>query len=899
MRALPHQLGHSLKAGDRIDRYRIEAFIGAGGMGEVYRAIDGTLGRFVALKILPVDSFSEDRARRFLAEAQNASRLRHPAIVTVHDTGRTRTNGSSVYFLSMELVEGQTLSAPGQRRDPARTFELMAQVAEGLAAAHANGIIHRDLKPENIIVSRDGYAKILDFGISKLLDADGNGEHDRATDPSRILGTVGYMSPEQAAGREMDHRSDVFSFGAVLYELVSGRSPFEGPSPVDTLHNILHLQPPPPRGAPAELQRILRKCLAKDRDQRYDSMKDVALDLRELAGELRRAESTILAPTRQPRWALGAALLVMIAAAAGLWFSLRSRRTEANVTASSVKMSRLTYTGNVVGGAISPDGNYVVHAIRDKDRESLWVKQVATGSLFRLSEVPLVYYDRIRVSPDGNWVYFTSATRRDPNVWHVYQIPLLGGETRKVVDNIDGQFTISPDGKQIAFVRFDAVERVPKLFTADIESGSEMLLLQRKERFFGALSWNPDGKSIAFVSHPEKKITKADKDEQAQRRTIEQVQISDGSTRQLIPNRFGWVGALQWLPDGSGLVLTAADNDEPSQIWFVPYPTGEPKKLTSDIVGYNDPTVTHDGRFIVAGRMENSSNIWVVRPGASAQARALTTGTANLYGMDGGPVWTPDGTILFTSYIGHRCDLAAVAAPPAGGAEFAAMSPTGETVRRLTQGRHITHIRPSPTEARMVFLSDESGNVEVWIGNLDGSDARQLTREGETGFPSFFPDGRSIAYVAFDSERQFAYKRSLTDGTVRQLTDKPTNNTHVSPDGKWLLCRYRQPEPGKPLWRTALLSLERSEPIRFFETPRYGGSPRLRWLRDGSGFSFVDWKNGVANIWVQPIEGGQSRQITFFDSGDIYGFDWSPDGSHLVLSQGNPIRDAVLITNFQ
>jgi eukaryotic-like serine/threonine-protein kinase len=874
---------NSLHPGDRVDRYRVEALIGAGGMGEVYRAHDQALGRAVALKVLPIGRIDEERVRRFVAEAQNASRLKHPSIVTVHDSGRSHSNGSSVYYLAMELVEGEMLSALTARRDLPKALEVMAQVAEGLAAAHANGIIHRDLKPENIVVSRDGYAKILDFGISKLIESTALHD-DRTTDPAVILGTVGYMSPEQVTGGAVDARSDIFSFGAVLYELVCGTPAFDGASPVDTLHSILHRQPPLPEHLPRELTRILRKCLANDRDERYHSIKDVALDLRDLARELRAIPITLAAASRPRTWIIAAASLLALVALAVIrltWFE------DPPAAPSSVRMARLTFSGNVWSTAIAPDGNYIVYSVRDRDGDALWVKQVATGSLFRLTQHKLGYYGWIRISPDGNYVYFQSMERRDPNVIDLHQIPLLGGESRKVLSNIDGSFCISPDGKSIAFVRFNAAERQPRLFVANVATGEERLLLKRPEGFIGASSWAPDGKSIAFVSFPARKDGK---------RRIEQVKLSDGSTSQLIPNTFGRVIAAQWLPDGAGLVITAANSDEPPQLWFAPYPSGDPRKITNEIVAYDDVSVARDGRSVLALRLDASSNLMVIDTTSRSPARPITTGLANLYGMGGDLEWTNDGRIIFTSWEGgspYLCELPA----PAGSTEPATV------VRHLTRGRDIEDIAVSPTDSKFAYVSDSSGPREVWISNLDGSAARQVTQNGQTECPSFFPDGKSIAYVGISAQKQFAYRMSLADGTTQQLTNKPTHNTHVSPDGKWLLCRYRDPEPGKPLWRTALIPLTKTEgisaPERLFELPRYGGSPRLRWMPDGKAFSFVDWKDGIANVWIQPLAGDEPRQATFFDSGSIYSFDWSPDASRLVVSHGNPIGDAVLITGFR
>ena len=872
---------NSLHPGDRVDRYRVEAFIGAGGMGEVYRAHDHTLGRAVALKVLPFGTIDEERVRRFVAEAQNASRLKHPSIVAVHDSGRTHTNGSSVYYLAMELVEGEMPSAAAARRDLPKALEVMAQVADGLAAAHGNGIIHRDLKPENIVVSRDGYAKILDFGISKLVEIAPT-HSDRSTDPALILGTVGYMSPEQVTGANVDARSDIFSFGAVLYELVCGRPAFDGASPVDTLHSILHREPPPPEHLPKELSRILRKCLAKDRDERYHSIKDVAIDLRDLARELRSAPIAQARAARPKKWIIAAAVLLGLVVAAAIRLTLSGDAPEAP---SSVRMARLTFSGNVWSTALAPDGNYAVYSVRDREGDELWVKQIATGSLFRLAQSRMGFYGGIRISPDGNYVYFQEAERRNPNVIDLYQMPLLGGERRKVLSNIDGSFCISPDGSSIAFVRFDAAERQPRLFVVNVATGEERLLLKRPEGFITASSWAPDGKSIAFVSSP---LRREDQP------LIEQVRLSDGETSEVIPNSFGRVFAAQWLPDGAGLVVTAKNYDEPPQLWFAPYPSGTPRKLTNEVVAYEDVSVARDGRSILALRVDASSNLMVTDVETRSPARPITTGLANLYGMGGDLNWTSDGRIIFISWEGgnpYLCELPASITEPA------------KVVRHLTRGRDIEDIAVSPVDSKIAYVSDRSGSREVWVSNFDGSAARQVTRSGRAEFPSFFPDGKSIAYVGINANKQFAYRTSLTDATTQQITDKPTHNAHVSPDGRYLLCRYRDPQPQKPLWRTALIPLTKTDgispPERIYELPRYGGSPRMRWMPDAKGFSFVDWKDGIANIWIQSLDAAEPRQVTFFDSGWIYSFDWSPDGTHLVVSHGNPIADAVLITNFR
>jgi eukaryotic-like serine/threonine-protein kinase len=307
-------------SGTTLGRYRVGSLIGRGGMGEVYRAEDLELRRTVALKVLPESLVGDrDRLERFIQEARSASALNHPHIVAIFDIGRAvplRADGNTagthpVQYIAMELVAGATLrvALDERRLDLRKTLEYLAQAAEALAASHAAGVIHRDLKPENLMVADGGYIKVLDFGLAKLradpalLEDGGTPTVSAGTSPGVVMGTAAYMSPEQAQGRTIDHRSDVFSFGCIVYEAATGTRPFAGHSIVDTLHQIIHAEPAPLASrlpsAPGDLQRIVRKCLAKDPDERYQSMKELAIDLRDLRRQLDSGPVTAAAPARR------------------------------------------------------------------------------------------------------------------------------------------------------------------------------------------------------------------------------------------------------------------------------------------------------------------------------------------------------------------------------------------------------------------------------------------------------------------------------------------------------------------------------------------------------------------------------------------------------------------------
>jgi TolB-like protein/predicted Ser/Thr protein kinase len=342
----------ALSPGTCIGRYEVESFLGAGGMGEVYVARDTTLGRRIALKVLP-SGCERGRIERFIREAQASSALNHPAIVSVHDAG----SADGIQFLAMELIDGEPLSSwMRSHRNARRATELMAQVADGLAGAHGAGIVHRDLKPANIMISRDGHAKIVDFGVAKLTER-ASGPEDTTelkTAEGTRVGTVAYMSPEQIEGHDVDYRSDIFSFGTVLYELLTGNHPFAANSQADTIHNIAHCEPPLD-AIPARQRRIVGRCLAKEPGQRYQSMKDVAHDLREPLAE----SSPGAGRARRLRaWLPIAGALVLLVVL--FLIGLRHTPTPAATRQPSMHMEPTTNSGTVASAAISPDGKLVV-----------------------------------------------------------------------------------------------------------------------------------------------------------------------------------------------------------------------------------------------------------------------------------------------------------------------------------------------------------------------------------------------------------------------------------------------------------------------------------------------------------------------------------------------------------
>ncbi|HEY0155810.1 MAG TPA: protein kinase [Thermoanaerobaculia bacterium] len=856
----------SVPAGTRVGRYEIVSLLRQGGMGEVYSAEDRNLGRRVALKILPKHRTSDpERVARFVREARASSTLNHPSIVSVHDAG----SEGDVHFLAMELIDGQPLSEwMRRRRSLAAKVEVMAQVADGLARAHDAGIIHRDLKPDNVMVTSDGRAKIVDFGVAKLTER--LGERAAITGvstPTSRVGTTAYMSPEQIEGRTVDRRTDVFSFGTVLYELLTGTNPFAAPQYADTIHNVVHLDPPMER-VPRELRRIVQRCLRKDRERRYDSMRDVALDLREAAGDEEQ-------PPRRGRW-IALALAAVIAATIGAWWTLDRRAATTQGEQQGMTMTRLTHSGKVTTAAISPDGKYLVHAVQEEGGEALYVKQIATNTITRIAGPVPAFHFNLSVSPDGNYAYYVAATRAEPNVGHVYQLPLLGGEPRRIAEDTEYRYDLSPDGTRIVFCRFSAITRESRLTVAAVDGGGEQVLLQRKHPdFISTPEWMPDGESITFFAW------------NATRKDGEALYRLHVASRKLSPvatPRFRGVDTYLWLSDRSGALVSVFEREQPPQVWYVPTGSTEGRKITSDVSAYTDVTATADSKSIAAVRDVSDSNIYVYTLGErTGDAMALTSGFGNWVGYNG--VRFRGSEVLFSSSAN-------------GFGAFYAVDAGGGTPRRVIESMATWGLNVSRDGSRLVFVSDKSGANEIWMADADGGNVRRLTSHGSAVSPSFTPDGRSVVYLRMD-DGQRAWRLPLDGGPAVRITNVPTNRPEVSPDGKWLLCRLRSTEPGVPLWRTAVVPLDGKGPVRYFGVPTDGGPPTMQWHPRGDGFLFVDSRGGFDNIWQQELGGGAPRQLTSFDSGEIFAFDVSRDGKRLAVARGQSTRDAVLMRHFR
>jgi eukaryotic-like serine/threonine-protein kinase len=927
-------MSSTFSPGALFGRYEIISKIGAGGMGEVYLAKDTELGRKVALKILPADSAQDiQRMQRFIQEARSASAFSHQNVAHIYEV--TEANG--LKLIAMEYVEGQTLRQhlAGGRMRIGKALETAIQVAAALAAAHASGIIHRDIKPENIVLRPDDFVKVLDFGLAKLTNKAANRQPSDSdastligTDPGIVMGTVSYMSPEQARGLTVDERTDVFSLGVVLYEMVAGRRPFGGATTSDMIVSILEKEPVPlkqlvPDG-PAELERIVGKALAKDAEDRYQTIKDLLIDLRQLkrrleveAGIERSAPSETegviaksgeqsvapsgperpsavtaiakAAPTSGvgylisgiKRHKTGAALIsaVLVIALAGLGYVLYRFAVlpKSNGTASfhSMKIARLTNTGKATLAAVSPDGKYVVHAMSDGGQRSLWLRNVATSSNVQIIPPAEVEYFELMFSKDGNFIYYTSAEMNKQEV-ALYRVPVLGGGVQKIMSNVGtGRIDFSPDETRIAFERMDRNRNEDALMIANADGTGERTLATHKAEFwFGDPAWSPDGGVIVS--------SLGNVTAEGFYMTLVAVSVKSGEEKVIPSQRWGFIESVAWLADGSGLVISAVEPTENySQVWQISYPGGASRRITNDLNNYSGVSLTADSGGLVSVQSEKMTNAWVSANGSDSSLRQITDG-----GVYSTPTWTPDGKILYSSRAGGNSDIWI-------------MEADGSGQRQLTSDKYIDfYPAASPDGRNIAYLSAREGNPSLWNIDISGGEPKQLDNHIGGGYPIHFSsDGKWVIYTKLGELKAALWKVPIDGGQAARLTESSiATSPAVSPDGKLIACYYVDQLTGKR--QLALVPFESGQPLKTFELPpTIYPSSNLRWTTDGHAIAYIDTRKHVSNIWAQAIEGGPPKQLTDFKNDQIFYFDWSIDGKRLVLARGAVSNDVVLISN--
>ncbi len=672
--------------GQTISHYRITGRLGSGGMGVVYEAQDLTLGRRVALKFLPPELARETSSLdRFLLEARAASALNHPNICTVYAV----ESDAEQSFISMELIEGQGLDSKlhGGPLPIDRLVDFSIQLADALDAAHAKGIIHRDIKPANIFITQRGQVKVLDFGLAKLTRVAGMAAETigmtqddpgpaHLTSPGSTVGTIAYMSPEQARGETLDARSDLFSVGTVIYQMATGRLPFSGNTSAVVFNAILERDPVPavqlnPQ-LPVKLQELIDKLLEKDRELRYQSAADLRGDLRRLKRSTESGRpgtqpistpslpaavpppvalpetssrpsssgSAVVAAARQNKLGAGVAALiaVVLVAAAGYGIYALFNRSRP-VLFENISITKVTETGKAALVAISPDGKYILNVVRDAGQESLWLRNLPTNSDTQVIPPVEVRYASLRFSPDGNYIYFARSEPGSEELKYLYRAPVLGGTPQKLVTDIDSNVTFSPDGRQIAYFRFNNPEAgKERLLLLPSEGGEEKIL------YSGAVNgglqdpaWAPDGKTIVcMVLQPGDALS-----------GLTALDVASVKQKVFYSSASDIVQRPVWMPDQSGLLALSTLGHR--QVVFVSYPDGKLHNVTRDTNNYSEPSVAADGRTLVSVLSQPHFDLFMMPAESikSGPGRQVTTG-APISSFS----WTHDSQMVIDSDSG-------------------------------------------------------------------------------------------------------------------------------------------------------------------------------------------------------------------------------------------------------
>jgi Tol biopolymer transport system component/predicted Ser/Thr protein kinase len=820
--------------GRTLSHYRIGEKLGEGGMGVVYKATDSRLDRTVALKILPANKVTdEERKRRFILEAKSASALNHTNIVTIYDIDQA--DGTS--FIAMEFVDGKTLDQIVPRtgvklRD---LLKYAIQIAAALARAHAAGIIHRDVKPGNIMVTPEGNVKLLDFGLAKLTEtAEDSSEAETmmpetATEEGMILGTVAYMAPEQAEGRRVDARSDIFSFGSVLYEMTTGRRAFAGETKMSTLAAILHKEPSPVReiapDAPGELERIVNRCLRKDPERRFQNMSDVKVALEELkeeseSGKLEAAPATPRALSTRAAWALIIFPLFCVAIGAAWWLNRPKPKAPALV--------RLTSdTGLNTDPALSPDGKFLAFA-SDRGGEGnldIWVRQMAGGEAIQLTKDPADDHEPV-FSPDSSRIAFRS--ERDGG--GIYVMSAIGGEAKRVATL--GHFPqFSPDGSQISYtIGLAAFINPSKSYVVPSAGGQPRQIRPDFYSVFGPI-WSPDGKRVLFYGEP-----------------------------QVGADRDWWVAPL----DGGAAARLGAYAVFRQQKFISPGSRPVPLIWRPEA-----------NEIVFSGQSGDAANLWQV---ALSPDNRQVSGAPVPLTSGAGPDVQPSiaaGHLAFT-LLSENINIWSIPVDANGGEVLGEM-------KRLTEGlNQDSYPGISRDGSKLAFVRGGGHPPGVWLKALPGGKESLLAESAL--YPQIAGDGSRISW--YDMKTTAAFAGSPGGGDAQKLCETCRLMNGWSHDGKRTLYES-DPTPARRLQYITLVDAAAGGKTEVLSHPKYGVS-RSRFSPDDRWISFHMILPNARQIFIAPYRGAaaipedQWIPVTDGKGMDRYA-DWSPDGKLLYF----------------
>jgi len=792
--------------GQNLSHYRVSRKLGAGGMGDVYLATDTKLGRQVALKLLPQEHTQDaQRLRRFNQEAKAASALNHPNILTIYEFGEADGH----HFIATEFIDGRSLRTALEetgRLSVAEALEVAVQVASALASAHEAGIIHRDIKPDNVMVRSDGYVKVLDFGLAKLTEATSPGTpvtSDARTVSGVVLGTTQYMSPEQATGGRIDARSDIFSFGAMLYELVTGQRAFKGDSPMTIVTAILTGEPAPlPPTVPAPLMSIIQRCLRKDPARRFQTMPDLKAALEDARDAASVATQRYAPSKRALLW--GIATSAVIALGIFVWRELGN--SDPGEPARAVPLTTLPGLARYPSFAPSADRVVFTWSGTTQNNPDIWVQQVDGGTPLRLTTDAANDFNPVW-SPDGRLIAFLRA-RPEPGRHEVRVIPPLGGPDRMLTEiHVGGGTVLTPpwltwcaDSSCLIATHSPGGNAPDALFVISLETGDKRQLTHPASPALGDISpaVSPDGSRLVF-------------------------RRSAGL----------FVGELYELSLNSGMIAT-----------------GEPRRLTIPTLNAEYPVWMPDGREIL---FSARGSLWRLRTGGDASpARLPFVGEyGQMPAVSRAQPGRPSQLVYVRSFEDGniwRLETDAPGAAPRSAPSIAIASTRLDDMPQL-----------SPDARRVVFTSDRSGDWEIWLSDTDGGNAVALTsmKAVAAGYPHWSANGDQVVFHSNVDGQWDVYVVAAAGGRPRRVTDHPTSDDFpsFSRDGRSIyFSSNRGGGQQQSLWKVAVAG---GNPTQVAARAAYAAQESP----DSAHVYYVETIDAPSALWRMPVTGGPAEKV--------------------------------------
>jgi serine/threonine protein kinase len=886
----------ALSPGNTIGHYKIERAIGSGGMGEVYLATDTNLGRKIALKTLPPSLASDPSfLRRFRNEAQAAANINHPNVATVYSVEEFE----GIKFITMEYVEGKTLD----RLTPdggltLRTFvEWLEPIAHALSAAHKRGIIHRDIKPGNIMISADGTPKILDFGLAQF-EQSLAGIRSTANDitaPGQIIGTPSYMSPEQAEGSDVDIRSDIFSFGTVMYEALTGKRPFRGSSQGLIVKAVVHSDPEPilnhRADVPPTLVKMVDRCLEKSPGKRFQSMREIRSILKEARSAsdagvsmdsfARRFYREATSPTKL--WWAATAALVLALALSG-WYLFSRQAAAPPFSLESISIRKLSQSNNVALSVISPDGRSVAYVTYEDDGgRALWMRRVSDNTAIKIVPSQQVHYWDISFSGDHEYVYFITAPRFGTH-GTLYRVPALGGQTpRRITEKVNHLGNLSPNGKRLLLVRYgdpapDTYVNVTnsRLISTNAEDGSDEQILRelQGESIIRKARFSPDGKSIFYIKRELNQI---------ENWSIVMYNVETAAEREIIRKKER-IDALAVLDGTKGLLINAVDGTaNRRQLFHVTVPGGEMTRITNDLNSYSGVSVDREGRNIVSVQRTDESRIWVGNASDFRSMVPITREPLAYQTVD----WTPQGRIVFDVLENDRISVWIADADGKNALQLSPQDSDNSGPRVSADGRYI------------VFTSKRAGFNQIWRMNIDGGNQILLANApGITQTPQFAADGKTVVFRWYNEGSAPMGQVSVEGGPVTGLDYLPNAFTYywaTSRDGKYV-AYTRGGENSDPM-QVIVRSVDSPTPRAVLNIrPTW----LFKWMPDGKSLFYQESQQGDGlekKVFQIDPDKPEPRLLLTTEPDDILDLSFSSDATRIAAVRLRVLTDAVLLSS--